>query len=105
MLPPNSGKCAFVLDRDFSSLSSLGHGWEPLHIVPPFPSVQRVSLNATISADGRLVTKAKYVVRGENELLLRVAFHTTPKENWKNVAQLLALSDGFRGPNRERDHL
>ncbi len=97
MLPPNSGKCAFVLDRDFSSLSSLGHGWEPLHIVPPFPAVQRVSLDATISTDGRLVTKAKYVVRGENELLLRVAFHTTPKENWKSVAQLLALSDGFRG--------
>jgi len=36
-------------------------------------------------------------MRGDNELLLRVAFHQTPKENWKNVAQLLALSDGFRG--------
>ncbi len=97
MLPPNSGKCAFVLDRDFSFLSSLGHGWEPLHVVPPFPSFQRVSLEATISADAKLVIKAKYAVRGENELLLRVAFHTTPKEGWKNVAQLLALSDGFRG--------
>ncbi len=97
MLPSNSGKCAFVLDRDFSSLSSLGHGWEQLPLVPPFPSFQRVSLDATVSTDGRLVTRAKYVMRGENELLLRVAFHTTPKENWKNVAQLLALSDGFRG--------
>jgi hypothetical protein len=97
MLPSNSGKCAFVLDRDFSYLSSLGHGWEELRIVPPSPSFQRVSLDATVSTDGRLVTKAKYVMRGENELLLRVAFHTTPKENWKNVAQLLALSDGFRG--------
>jgi hypothetical protein len=36
-------------------------------------------------------------MRGDNELLLRVAFHQTPKENWKNVAQVLALSDGFRG--------
>jgi len=30
-------------------------------------------------------------------LLLRVTFHTTPKEKWNEVAQLLALSDGFRG--------
>jgi hypothetical protein len=36
-------------------------------------------------------------MRGDNELVLRLAFHQTPKENWKNVAQLLALSDGFRG--------
>jgi hypothetical protein len=36
-------------------------------------------------------------MRGDNELLLRVAFHESPKEKWKEVAQLLALSDGFRG--------
>jgi hypothetical protein len=36
-------------------------------------------------------------MRGDNELLLRVAFHQSPKEKWKDVAQLLALSDGFRG--------
>src|SRR4029077_10467271 len=29
--------------------------------------------------------------------LLRVAFHQTPKEKWKEVASLLAISDGFRG--------
>ncbi len=36
-------------------------------------------------------------MRGDNELLLRVAFHQAPKEKWNEVAQLLALSDGFRG--------
>jgi hypothetical protein len=36
-------------------------------------------------------------MRGDNELLLRVAFHQSPKEKWREVAQLLALSDGFRG--------
>ncbi len=36
-------------------------------------------------------------MRGDNELLLRVAFHQTPNEKWKDVAQLLAISDGFRG--------
>jgi hypothetical protein len=36
-------------------------------------------------------------MRGDNELLLRVAFHRSPKEKWKDLAQLLSLSDGFRG--------
>src|SRR5258708_3110249 len=36
-------------------------------------------------------------MRGDNELLLRVAFHQSPKEKWKELAQLLSISDGFRG--------
>jgi hypothetical protein len=82
--------------------------WSEIHDVPsevwsgipkslPFPSSQKVDLTASLDSEGKLTTKAKYVIRGENELLLRVAFHQTPKDNWKNVAQLLALSDGFRG--------
>jgi len=39
----------------------------------------------------------KYSMRGDNELLLRVAFHQSPRDKWKEIAQLLALSDGFRG--------
>ena len=82
--------------------------WSEIHDVPsevwsaipkslPFPSSQKVDLNASLDTEGKLTTKAKYVIRGNNELLLRVAFHKTPKDNWKNVAQLLAMSDGFRG--------
>ena len=63
----------------------------------PFPSSQKVNVNASLDADGKLSAKVKYVMRGENELPLRLAFHRTPKEKWKEVAQLLALSDGFRG--------
>src|ERR1700745_2808077 len=44
-----------------------------------------------------LNAKVRYTIRGDNELLLRVAFHQSPKDKWKEVAQLLALSDGFRG--------
>jgi hypothetical protein len=29
--------------------------------------------------------------------VLRVAFHKTPKEKWKELAQLLSITDGFRG--------
>lgn len=63
----------------------------------PFPASQHVNLDASLSADGTLTSKVHYALRGDNELLLRIAFHQTPKEGWKEIAQLLAFSDGFRG--------
>ena len=69
----------------------------PIQTDLPFPSTQKVSIDATLDADGKLTAKPRYVMRGDNELLLRVAFHQAPKEKWNEVAQLLALSDGFRG--------
>ena len=63
----------------------------------PFAARQEVHVDAAIGADGTLSAKIKYRMRGDNELLLRVAFHESAKEKWKEVAQLLALSDGFRG--------
>jgi hypothetical protein len=63
----------------------------------PFAASQHVDVAATLAADGKLTAKVHYSVRGDNELLLRAAFHHAPKENWKDLAQLLSLSDGFRG--------
>ena len=63
----------------------------------PFPSKQLVNVNATLNPDGTLAAKVRYSLRGDNELLLRVAFHKAPKEKWKDLAQLLSISDGFRG--------
>jgi uncharacterized protein DUF3857 len=63
----------------------------------PFAAFQKVQVHASLAPEGTLKATLNYTTRGDNELLLRVAFHKTPKENWKNVAQLLALSDGFRG--------
>jgi len=54
-------------------------------------------VDASIALNGTLDAKVRYFMRGDNELLLRVAFHQSSKEKWKEVAQLLALSDGFRG--------
>jgi hypothetical protein len=71
--------------------------WGTLQVSLPFPSSQNVSVNASLAASGDLSAKIRYLLRGDNELLLRVTFHKTPKEKWKEVAQLLALSDGFRG--------
>jgi hypothetical protein len=63
----------------------------------PFAAFQKVRVNAKLSESGDLTARVNYALRGDNELLLRVAFHQTPKEKWKEVASLLAISDGFRG--------
>jgi hypothetical protein len=63
----------------------------------PFPASQHVQTMSTINSNGTLSAKAHYTLRGDNELLLRVAFHKTPQEKQKEIAQYLALSDGFRG--------
>jgi hypothetical protein len=63
----------------------------------PFSSTQQVEVDATLVAEGELTAKVHYSMRGDNELLLRVAFHQAPKEKWKELAQLLSITDGFRG--------
>jgi hypothetical protein len=63
----------------------------------PFTSSQKVNVDASLDPDGKLTAKVHYALRGDNELLLRIGFHQTPKDKWKELAQLLSLSDGFRG--------
>lgn len=74
-----------------------GDLWPVVPLDLPFKAEQRVHVDASLSPAGALAAKLKYTLRGDNELLLRVAFHQSPKEKWKDVAQLLALADGFRG--------
>jgi hypothetical protein len=97
MIAPTDAKCAFQLRRDAMMSNGTGQEWVNMPTTLPFAAYQRVSVDAAITADGALSAKVKYVLRGENELLLRVAFHQAPKEKWKDIANLLAISDGFRG--------
>ena len=97
MIAPSDAKCALELRRDAATLNAAGQEWVNTPSAPPFAAFQKVSVDAEISDSGQLAAKVKYVLRGENELLLRVAFHQAPKEKWKDVATLLAISDGFRG--------
>jgi hypothetical protein len=97
LIPPNSGKCAFVLNPFFFVMKSTAHEWLPLDVRLPFASTQRVNVDAALTSEGTLNARVHYAMRGDNELLLRLAFHQSPKEKWNDVAQLLALSDGFRG--------
>ena len=77
--------------------SDLAACWIKIPDVLPFAAKQNVSITSEILPDGKLTAKVKYLMRGDNELVLRMAFHQTPKERWNEVAGLLALSDGFRG--------
>ena len=77
--------------------TEFAHSWHKLSTDLPFKSSQRVIVDAALSPEGTLNAKVRYTMRGDNELLLRVAFHQSSRDKWKEVAQLLALSDGFRG--------
>jgi hypothetical protein len=92
MIPPQfRDKAALVLGHTDKSR------WQTVTPTPIYKASQKVDITAALEADGKLKAKVHYTMRGDNELLLRVAFHKTPKDKWKDVAQLLAISDGFRG--------
>lgn len=90
------GKPALLLLPEGSENSGLSR-WLKVPDVLPFAASQQVRVEATLGADGDLAANVGYVLRGDNELLLRVAFHQTAKEKWNDLAQLLSISDGFRG--------
>jgi hypothetical protein len=93
------GASALILGPDNGPLTDapLSSRIVPIRSGLPFASTQEVSVYATLDADGKLTAKARYSMRGDNELLLRVAFHQSTEEKRTEVAQLLALADGFRG--------
>jgi hypothetical protein len=96
------GKSAMTIDlTSFTVLqtpgSTLPTVWRQIPQDLPFRSIQQVNIDASLETDGRLAAKVHYAMRGDNELLLRVAFHQSPKEKWKELAQLLSITDGFRG--------
>jgi tetratricopeptide (TPR) repeat protein len=64
---------------------------------PPFPATQRVEIEGQVSELGKLTARVRYTMRGDGELILRSAFRRTPKNQWKQLAQIVAYSDGIRG--------
>jgi len=94
--PELNGKAALFL-RFVPGEASTADVWRRIPKDLPFPASQRVRVDASLANDGTLKAKVGYSMRGDNELILRIAFHQSPREKWSDVAQLLALSDGFRG--------
>ena len=98
MLPSSRrGVQEFFVARKPPVTDVFAEPWDTIPDKLPFPASQNVSVDAWLGADGKLTAKVHYSLRGDNELLLRVAFHQSPKDKWKDLAQLLSISDGFRG--------
>ena len=64
---------------------------------PPFPIRQQWRLEGTVSDIGKLDARVHYVLSGDNELLMRLAFRRTPENDWKKLGEAIAASDGLRG--------
>ncbi|MBI3404455.1 MAG: DUF3857 domain-containing protein [Acidobacteria bacterium] len=68
---------------------------------PPFPSTQRLEIDGTISDLGKLSAKVHQTMRGDGELILRMAFRRTPQTRWKQLTQAVAGFGGLRGEVKE----
>jgi Flp pilus assembly protein TadD/transglutaminase-like putative cysteine protease len=64
---------------------------------PPFPSIQRVKIEGLVSGLGKLTAKIHYSLRGDTELVLRLAFRGTPRTQWKDLGQTILTLDGIHG--------
>ena len=64
---------------------------------PPFLSTQQVDIDGQVSGLGKLTAHARYSVRGDTELVLRLAFRRTPQAQWADLAQTILTLDGIHG--------
>jgi tetratricopeptide (TPR) repeat protein len=64
---------------------------------PPFASSQSVDIDGSVSDLGKLTATAHYTMRGDTELVLRLAFHRTPEAQWRDLAQTILTLDGIHG--------
>jgi tetratricopeptide (TPR) repeat protein len=64
---------------------------------PPFVSSQHVEIDASVSDLGKLTAHVHYTLRGDTELVLRLAFRRTPETKWKELGQTILTLDGIRG--------
>ncbi len=64
---------------------------------PPFVSTQHVDVDGHVTDLGKLVARAHYAMRGDTELVLRLAFHRTPQAQWNDLGQTILSLDGIHG--------
>lgn len=62
---------------------------------PPFLSSQEIETIGTVSDLGKLSGTVRYVVRGDQEVLLRLAFRHTPQAEWKQIGAAILRRDGL----------
>lgn len=64
---------------------------------PPFVSTQDVHIDGEVSDLGKLTAHAHYILRGDTEFVLRLAFHKTPEAQWTQLGQTILSLDGLQG--------
>lgn len=63
----------------------------------PFPSMERVRVESSIDSQGTLDAKVHLEERGDGEIALRLAYHSTPQNRWQELTQKLASGMNFGG--------
>jgi tetratricopeptide (TPR) repeat protein/transglutaminase-like putative cysteine protease len=64
---------------------------------PAFRSAQSVEIEGRVNDLGKLTATLRYVLRGDTELALRLAFRHTPASQWNELGQNMMTYDGIRG--------
>lgn len=64
---------------------------------PPFPQVNTLEVEGKVDEQGKVEARIRQTFRGDDELGWRVTFRRTPRHQWKQVTQLLALQTGYFG--------
>jgi hypothetical protein len=86
--------------RDRQALVVLDDGKSLLTKTPadsPFPSYEHFQLTAKLNTEGTLDGNARVEVRGDAELIFRLAFRNTSQSNWKDLVQAISTNMGFAG--------
>jgi hypothetical protein len=64
---------------------------------PPFAASELVEVDGQVNDLGKLSGHSHLTLRGDTELMFRVMFRRTPKNEWKQLGQYLSFLGGVRG--------
>jgi tetratricopeptide (TPR) repeat protein/transglutaminase-like putative cysteine protease len=64
---------------------------------PPMQALVATDVHGTVSDAGTLSADVKFTLRGDLELLLRMAFRATPAPQWKVIVQRMSEQGGMNG--------
>jgi tetratricopeptide (TPR) repeat protein len=64
---------------------------------PPFKSEVKFEIDAKLDNDGTLTGEIQRTLRGDFEVILRVAFRRTAQAQWKDLVQQFSYNSGFSG--------
>jgi tetratricopeptide (TPR) repeat protein len=64
---------------------------------PPLPNYEVFHIDSSIDAKGTLDAKMRLEERGDGEIGLRLAYRSTPQNNWQELTQKIVAGMGFGG--------